>query len=122
MRPFHYAEEIDSYYYNPEIRYYLIYTPVEIAKDIESNPTKYPNIKSHLDKYQPVITSDRKPYGIHRARQPEWFEDPKKIICVRKTKYPKFALVPEVWYGDQAVLIIRLIKHKQLSPRLPWRY
>jgi len=118
LRPFHYAEEIDSYHYNPDVGYYLIYTPVEIAKDIESNPNKYPNIISHLDKYQPVITSDNKPYGIHRARQPEWFEDPKKIICVRKTGYPKFALVPEVWYGDQAVLIIRLIKHKQLSTRL----
>jgi len=118
LRPFHYAEEIDSYCYIPEVKHYLIYTPVETAKDIESNPTKYPNIKTHLDKYQPVITSDHKPYGIHRARQPEWFEDPEKIICVRKTKYPKFALIPDVWYGDQAVLIIRLIKHKPASPHL----
>jgi adenine-specific DNA-methyltransferase len=114
--PFHYAEEIDSYYYNPEVGHYLIYTPIDIARTIESNPNKYPNIRSHLDKYQPVITSDHKPYGIHRARQPEWFEDPEKIICVRKTKYPKFVIVPEVWYGDQAVLIIRLAKHNQLSP------
>jgi len=116
LRPFHYAEEMGSYYYNPEVGHYLIYTPIEIAKDIESNPNKYRNIRSHLDKYQPVITSDHKPYGIHRARQPEWFEDPKKIICVRKTKYPKFAVVPEAWYGDQAVLIIRLTKHTQISP------
>lgn len=118
LRPFHYAEEIDSYHYNPDVDYYLIYTPVETAEDIESNPTKYPNITSHLDKYQPVITSDHKPYGIHRARQPEWFEDPKKIICVRKTRYPKFVLVPDMWYGDQAILIIRLREHKKLSPRL----
>lgn len=116
LRPFHYAEELDSYYYNPEVRYYLIYTHIQVAKDIESNPKKYPNIKSHLDKYQPVITSDHKPYGIHRARQPEWFEDPEKIICVRKTRYPKFAVIPEAWYGDQAVLIIRLTKHRQVSP------
>ena len=116
LRPFHYAEEIDSYYYSPEVGHYLIYTPIEIAKDIESNPKKYPNISSHLDKYQPVITSDHKPYGIHRARQPEWFEDLKKIVCVRKTKYPKFTVVPEAWYGDQAVLIIRLTKHTEISP------
>jgi adenine-specific DNA-methyltransferase len=116
LRPFHYADEIDSYNYNPEVRYSLIYTPIEIAKDVESNPKKYPNIRSHLDKYQPVITSDHKPYGIHRARQPEWFEDPEKIICVRKTRYPKFTVVPEPWYGDQAVLIIRLKKHTQISP------
>jgi len=116
LRPFHYAEEIDSYCYNLEVRRYLIYTPVGIAKDIESAPNKYPNIKFHLDKYQSVITSDHKPYGIHRARQPEWFEDPEKIICVRKTRYPKFTVVPEAWYGDQAVLIIRLTKHTQISP------
>jgi adenine-specific DNA-methyltransferase len=116
LKPFHYAEEIDSYYYNPEIEHYLIYTPMKIAKVIESNPGKYPEIRSHLDKYQTVITSDRKPYGIHRARQPEWFEDPEKIICVRKTKYPKFVVISEPWYGDQAILIIRLTKHKQISP------
>jgi type I restriction-modification system DNA methylase subunit len=118
IRPFHYAEEIDSYHFNPNIGYYLIYTPVEVAKDIEDNPAKYPNIIAHLDEYQEVITSDHAPYGIHRARQPEWFEDPKKIICVRKTMYPKCALVPDVWYGDQAVHIIRLTAHKKISPRL----
>jgi len=116
MRPFHYAEEIDAYYYDPEIIHYLIYTPLETAKDIESNPKKYPNITSHLDKYQSIITSDRKPYGIHRARQQEWFEDTKKIVCVRKTRYPKFVVVPEAWYGDQAVLIIRLKETKHVSP------
>lgn len=116
LRPFHYAEEIDSYYYRPDAKHYLIYTPIEVAKDIKSKPKKYPNIRAHLDKYQPVITSDHKPYGIHRARQPEWFEDPEKIICVRKTRYPKFVVIPEPWYGDQAVLIIRLTKHKQISP------
>ncbi|MBM3154969.1 MAG: hypothetical protein FJ008_06495 [Chloroflexi bacterium] len=116
LRPFHYAEEIDSYYYDSEFEHYLIYTPVKTAKDIESNPLKYPNIRSHLDKYQAVITSDHRPYGIHRARQPEWFEDRQKIIGVRKTSYPKFAVVPEVWYGDQAILIIRPVQHKNISP------
>jgi len=118
MRPFHYAEGLDAFYYNPETNHYLIYTTLETSKDIESNPEKYPNIRAHLDKYLPVITSDRKPYGIHRARQPEWFEDTKKIVCVRKTKYPKFVVVSESWYGDQAVLIIRLTEAKHLSPHV----
>ncbi|MCD5401847.1 hypothetical protein LR013_04595 [candidate division NPL-UPA2 bacterium] len=116
LRPFYYAEEIDRYYYKPTIERYLIYTPKDVAKDIEIHPEKYLSIRSHLDKYQPVITSDNKPYGIHRARQSEWFEDKKKIIGVRKTRYPKFVVVPDPWYGDQSVLIIRLTKHKQLSP------
>lgn len=116
LRPFHYAEEIDSYYYNERIAYNLIYTPIEIAKGMESSPHKYPNLISHLDKYQPINTSDHKPYGIHRARQPEWFDDINKIVCVRKTKYPKFVVISDPWYGDQAVLIIRLINHNKFSP------
>ena len=116
LHPFHYAYEIDRFYHDPQIRQFVIYTPAQTAKDIESNPAKYPNIRAHLDTYQAVITSDRKPYGIHRARQPEWFEDPAKIVAVRKTMYPKFAVVPEAWYGDQAVLIIRLTEHHDISP------
>ncbi len=116
IKPFHYAEEIDAFYYEPSAKYYLIYTPKEAVADIVANPERYPIIKSHLDKYLPIITSDNKPYGIHRARQPVWFEDTKKIIGVRKTKYPKFSVIPEPWYGDQAVLIIRLVKHEDISP------
>jgi type I restriction-modification system DNA methylase subunit len=116
LKPFHYAEELDAFYYDPKARQFVIYTPAQVAKDIEADSAKYLKIRAHLDAYQSVITSDRAPYGIHRARQPEWFEDPAKIIAVRKTKYPKFVVVPNRWYGDQAVLIIRLTKHPGISP------
>ncbi|MEM4217101.1 MAG: N-6 DNA methylase [Candidatus Methanomethylicaceae archaeon] len=116
LKPFHYAEELEKFSYAGNTEHYLIYTPKEVARDIEENPSKYPNIKAHLDKYQKVITSDNKPYGIHRARQPEWFEDPQKIIGVRKVKYPTFVIVPEPYYMDQSVLIIRLASHKAYSP------
>lgn len=116
LKPFHFAEELDRYFYKLDTGYFIIYTSSEVAKYIEANPKKYPNIKSHLDEYQAVITSSNKPYGIHRARQPEWFDDTAKIVSVRKTLYPKFTVIPEPWYGDQAVQIIRLIKHKQFSP------
>ncbi|MFZ6016137.1 MAG: Eco57I restriction-modification methylase domain-containing protein [Nitrospirota bacterium] len=116
LKPFHYAEELDKFSYTNDTEHYLIYTPKEIAKDIEENPSRYPNIKAHLDKYQQVITSDNKPYGIHRARQAEWFEDSQKIIGVRKTKYPKFVVVPEPYYMDQSVFIIRLVRHEGYSP------
>lgn len=33
----------------------------------------YPNLKKHLDKFQNVITSDNKPYGLHRARDEKIF-------------------------------------------------
>jgi len=77
---------------------------------------QYPNIVNHLLKYKDFITSDNKPFGIHRARQPDWFENPHKIIGVRKTNYPKFVVVDKPFYMDQSVLIIRLFEHKDYSP------
>lgn len=47
------------------------------------NIEPYPNIKKHLDQFQNVITSDNKPYGLHRARN-EYFFKGEKIIALRK--------------------------------------
>ena len=116
LKPFHFANELDKFSYSPTFHYYLIYTPKDVAKDMKIHPEKYPNIVAHLDRFQEIITSDNKPYGLHRARQPEWFEDPTKIMGVRKTKYPKFTVVPVPYYVDQAVVIIRLVKHKEYNP------
>ena len=38
------------------------------AKDM----TPYPNLKAHLDKFTQVITSDNKPYGLHRVRDEQF--------------------------------------------------
>jgi len=43
----------------------------------------YPNLKKHLDKFKNVITSDNKPYGLHRAREERFFKG-EKIIVQRK--------------------------------------
>ena len=43
----------------------------------------YPNIKKHLDKFVDVITSDNKPYGLHRTREENFFKG-EKIIVQRK--------------------------------------
>ena len=116
IRPFHPAENIDSYYFNPEVEHYLIYTSSKIAKIMKVNLEKYPSLSKHLDQYQKIITSSNKPYGLHRARQAEWFDDIQKIMCVRKTMYPKCALIPDRYYVDQSVCIIRLVRHKTISP------
>jgi hypothetical protein len=69
---------------------------------------KYPTITRHLDKFQDVITSDRKPYGIHRSREVRFFESKEKLISVRKTFVPKFAYVKEPCYMAESVNIILL--------------
>ncbi|KAF5028795.1 hypothetical protein DSECCO2_655350 [anaerobic digester metagenome] len=43
----------------------------------------YPNLKKHLDRFSNVITSDNKPYGLHRAREERFFRG-EKILALRK--------------------------------------
>jgi adenine-specific DNA-methyltransferase len=43
----------------------------------------YPNLKKHLDKFRNIITSDNKPYGLHRSRDERFFRG-EKIIALRK--------------------------------------
>lgn len=57
---------------------YLIYSDKDVKEAIARN--KYPNIKRHLDKYSPFITSSNKPYGLHRPRVSKYFEKPKIIF------------------------------------------
>ena len=51
----------------------------------------YPNLKNHLDKYKNIISSDNKPYGLHRSRKEEFFKG-EKIAALRKSpKMPVFS-------------------------------
>ena len=43
----------------------------------------YPHLKTHLDQFKDVITSDNKPYGLHRARVESFFVG-EKIVALRK--------------------------------------
>jgi len=106
LKPFFFAEKLDKFYHPLNNKYWLIYTENKTIKDIERDPDKYPNVRRHLDKFADIITSDHKPYGLHRPRQPKWFETKKRIVGIRKTKYPKFSVVNIPFYTDQATLII----------------
>ena len=44
---------------------------------------KYPHLKKHLDSFSHVISSDNKPYGLHRARKEKFFIG-EKIAALRK--------------------------------------
>ncbi len=59
----------------------IIYTP-STFKNPHSMDT-YPNLKAHLDRFKDVISSDNKPYGLHRARVESFFVG-EKIAALRK--------------------------------------
>lgn len=70
--------------------YKLIYSDKDTRDKINSNPL-FSNLKNHLDKFQPYITSSNKPYGLHRPRTKSSFTQP-KIIGPSMFKTPSFAL------------------------------
>ena len=81
IKPYFSSEQFSRYYANNKNEYWLIYTSSKFKNPSEIKP--YPNIKKHLDKFQSIITSDNKPYGLHRTREESFFKG-EKIIVQRK--------------------------------------
>lgn len=81
VKPYYTSDEIMRYWTDKKNHLWIIYTTSEYK-----NPTSldnYPNIKNHLDAVEKAITSDNKPYGLHRAREEKFFKG-EKIVSLRK--------------------------------------
>lgn len=91
----------------PQPCYSLIYGNAENRLLIENSPEGYAQIRWHLDRFRPVLTSDFSPYGLHRARQPIWFEDARKILCPRQVMKPAFAVIDFPAYVNEGFYCIR---------------
>jgi hypothetical protein len=81
VKPYFTSEQFFRYFSKNKNDYWIIYTSSKFKNPSEIKP--YPNIKNHLDKFQSVITSDNKPYGLHRTREERFFKG-EKIITLRK--------------------------------------
>lgn len=81
IKPYFTTDQFTRFYAKNENAYWLIYTDSSFKKQETIN--QYPNVKSHLDKFAKVITSDNYPYGLHRAREERFFKN-EKIIVQRK--------------------------------------
>jgi len=104
IKPFYTTDELNRWKANPYNRKWIIYTDSSFKdkKKIES----YPNIKKHLDRFKKVITSDNKPYGLHRARDESFFKG-EKIIAVRKCARPTFTYVDFDSYVSATFYVIK---------------
>jgi hypothetical protein len=81
IKPYFTTNEFGRYYGCPKNELWIIYTGSEFKNPKSMQP--YPNLKKHLDKFKDVITSDNKPYGLHRAREERFFKG-ESIIAQRK--------------------------------------
>ena len=104
IKPSYTTQELSKWYGSPINHEWVIYTNSSFKdkKKIED----YPSIKKHLDQFKNVITSDNKPYGLHRARDERLFRD-EKIIAVRKCKKPTFTYVDFDSYVSATFYVIK---------------
>lgn len=104
IKPYYTTEQIERYRVNPHNILWTIYTDSSY-KNIYSLDNM-PHIKNHLDQFQQIITSDNKPYGLHRAREERFFVK-EKIIALRKSVgRPKFAFCNFPCYVSQTFNMI----------------
>ena len=83
----------------------IIYTPSTFKNPHSMD--SYPHLKAHLDKFKDVISSDNKPYGLHRARVESFFIG-EKIVALRKCAgKPVFAYANGLNYMSATFYVIK---------------
>lgn len=73
IKPYFTSEQIERYYTSNKNCFWIIYTDSSFKN--KNSMDNYPKLKSHLDKVGKAITSDNKPYGLHRAREEHFFKE-----------------------------------------------
>ena len=110
IKPAYTTRELHRYYGNPTNREWVIYTDSGFKN--QRRIKNYPNIRKHLDQFGSVITSSNKPYGLHRARNPYFFQG-EKIISVRKCVRPTFTYVDFDSYVSATFYVIKTERTNQ---------
>lgn len=111
IKPYYTTEQLQKYYGDPHSEHWILYTKSDIGK-LDKTSKKmpiddYPKIKAHLDTFKSIITSDNKPYGLHRTREQHLFEG-EKIFALRKCPTePKFTYTDFDCFVSRAFLVIQ---------------
>ncbi len=111
IKPYFSTKNFTKYYANPNNTEWLIYTGSGFKNP--NNIIPYPNIKSHLDKFREVITSDNKPYGLHRARDEKFFRGEKIIVQRKCPSAPVFTYTDFDCYVSATFYVIKTTRVNQ---------
>lgn len=104
VKPFFTTTELGRFHGIQKNRLWVIYTDSSFKKPETIEP--YQNLKNHLDRFVEIITSDNKPYGLHRSREEKFFIG-EKIISVRKCARPTFTFTDFDCYVSQTYFSIK---------------
>lgn len=105
IKPYYSTEQIHRYYTDINNKNYIIYTDSKFKN--KNSMDSYPNLKKHLDKFQQIITSDNKPYGLHRARKEHFFNGEKIIVLRKCADRPVFSYSDFPCYVSATFFIIQ---------------
>ncbi|MGP8320883.1 MAG: Eco57I restriction-modification methylase domain-containing protein, partial [Methanosarcinaceae archaeon] len=103
-KPYYTTKQIHKWQCDLKNKEWIIYTDSKFKNPKNIKP--YPNIKKHLDKFQKIITSSNKPYGLHRARDEKFFKD-EKLIVARKCAEPQFCYTDFDCYVSATFYVIK---------------
>ncbi len=106
IKPYYTTDQLFRYYSkNNTNTLWMIYTD-STFKNVEKMK-HYPKIKRHIDQFLPILTSNNKPYGLHRSRKEKFFKG-EKIISLRKcVGRPKFTYSNFDCYVTQTFFVIQ---------------
>ncbi|EAK0493991.1 class I SAM-dependent DNA methyltransferase [Campylobacter lari] len=106
LKPIFESNSVEKYYTKKDNDFWVIYTNSSFKNP--NSMDNYPNLKKHLDKFKKVITSDNKPYGLHRARDEKFFTGSPRIVALRKcVNEPKFSYVDFDCYVSATFYVIK---------------
>ncbi|MBZ7942262.1 DUF7149 domain-containing protein [Campylobacter molothri] len=106
VKPYYDTQNFSKFFFEKENYRWIIYTNSSFKNP--NSMDNYPNLKKHLDKFKKVITSDNKPYGLHRARDEKFFTGSPRIVALRKcVDEPKFSYVDFDCYVSATFYIIK---------------
>lgn len=105
IKPYFTSKQFYQYYADKENKLWLIYTSSKFKNPNEILP--YPNIKAHLDQFQDIITSDNKPYGLHRTRVENFFIGEKIIVQRKCPNRPIFTYTDFDTYASATFYVIK---------------
>lgn len=88
--------QVGKYSISTKDKKYLIYADKETRELIAISPD-FNDLKQHLDRYKDYITSSNAPYGLHRSRNKEYFQN-RKLIFKNMFVSPEFTIDTKGYY------------------------
>ena len=105
VKPYYTSENVERYVVYPLNYYWSIYTDSKFKRSDSLND--YPKIKAHLDRFISIMTSDNKPYGLHRAREERFFTKEKIVVLRKCVGHPVFSYCDFNCYLSQSFNMIQ---------------